>query len=200
MRNQIKAYFTESIQTQIVAAESLPESITQAASILVQILLEGGKILCCGNGASASNAQSFVAKLIHRFEVERPGLPAIALTADHVVFTAVADDGAADEVYAKQVNAIANTGDVLIAISPLGKSQNVIKAVEAAVRRDMAIIALTGADGGELAGLLGSHDVEIKAPSYRVTHIEEMHTLVLNCLCSLIEQALFPQLQQEELG
>ncbi|KAH8256827.1 hypothetical protein KR044_006290 [Drosophila immigrans] len=154
---------------------------------LVQSLLNGNKILCCGNGTSAANAQHFAASMINRFETERPSLPAIALNADNVVLTAISNDRLHDEVYAKQVRALGHTGDVLLAISTRGNSRDIVKAVEAAVTRDMTIVALTGYDGGELAGLLGQQDVEIRIPSHRSSRIQEMHMLTVNCLCDLID-------------
>ncbi len=150
MLDRIKACFTESIQTQIAAAEALPDAISRAAMTLVQSLLNGNKILCCGNGTSAANAQHFAASMINRFETERPGLPAIALNTDNVVLTAIANDRLHDEIYAKQVRALGHAGDVLLAISTRGNSRDIVKAVEAAVTRDMTIVALTGYDGGEL--------------------------------------------------
>ena len=170
MQERIKACFTESIQTQIAAAEALPDAISRAAMTLVQSLLNGNKILCCGNGTSA----------------------AIALNTDNVVLTAIANDRLHDEVYAKQVRALGHAGDVLLAISTRGNSRDIVKAVEAAVTRDMTIVALTGYDGGELAGLLGPQDVEIRIPSHRSARIQEMHMLTVNCLCDLIDNTLFP--------
>lgn len=130
---------------------------------IVQSLLNGNKVLTCGNGASAANAQVFAANLINRFETERPSLPAIALSADSVTLTAIGNDDIKDEGYAKQVRALGQAGDVLLAITGKGNCRDVIKAVEAAVTRDMTIVALTGSDGGELAGLLGQEDVEIES-------------------------------------
>ena len=170
MQERIKACFTESIQTQIAAAEALPDAISRAAMTLVQSMLNGNKILCCGNGTSAANA----------------------LNTDNVVLTAIANDRLHDEVYAKQVRALGHAGDVLLAISTRGNSRDIVKAVEAAVTRDMTIVALTGYDGGELAGLLGPQDVEIRIPSHRSARIQEMHMLTVNCLCDLIDNTLFP--------
>ncbi len=198
MRERIKACFTESIQTQIAAAEALPETISLAAHTIVQALLNGNKILSCGNGASSANAQHFVTIMINRFETERPCLPAIALSADNVLLTAIGDDRLYEEIYAKQIRALANRGDILLAISAQGRSRDMIKAVETAVTKDMTIIALTGHDGGELAGLTGPGDVEIRIPSYRNSRIHEMHMLTVNCLCDLIDNTLFPH--QDILG
>ncbi|MFD2178807.1 phosphoheptose isomerase [Veronia pacifica] len=193
MLESIKESFTESIQTQIAAAEALPEQISKAAQVMVQCLLNGNKILCCGNGGSAANAQHFASCLLNRFETERPSLPALALTADTVTLTAVANDYHHDEVFSKQVRAYGQTGDVLLAFSTSGNSKDIIKAMEAAVTRDMTIVALTGKDGGEMAGLLGEQDVEIRIPSQRTARIQEVHLITLHTLCDLIDQVLFPQ-------
>ncbi|GAM62654.1 phosphoheptose isomerase [Vibrio ishigakensis] len=192
MHDSIKASFTENIQIQIAAAEALPDVITHAAQAMVSTLLNGNKILCCGNGGSNANSQQFVSCLLNRFETERPSLPAMTLTSDIATLTAVANDYHYQEVFSKQVRAIGQKGDILLAISTSGNSKNIIKAMEAAVTRDMTIIALTGGDGGEMAGLLGEHDVEIRIPSSRTPRIHEVHMLTLHCLCDLIDQVLFP--------
>lgn len=192
MQDRIKACFTESIQTQIAAAEALPDAISRATEIIVQALLNGHKVLSCGNGASAANSQHFNATMINQFENERPSLPAIALSADNVMLSAKGNDLQLDEIYAKQVRAIGQVGDVLLAISANGNCKDIVKAVEAAVTRDLAIVALTGVDGGVLAGLLSPQDVEIRIPSRRQARIQEMHMLTVNCLCELIDCTLFP--------
>lgn len=192
MLESIKESFTESIQTQIAAAEGLPEPISKAAMVMVQCLLNGNKILCCGNGGSAANAQVFVACLLNRFETERPSLPALALTADSIALTAIATDYHHDDVFSKQVRAFGQQGDVLLAISATGDCKDILKAMEAAVTRDMSIVALTGKDGGIMAGLLGETDVEIRIPSFRVPRINEVHLITLHTLCDLIDQHLFP--------
>lgn len=191
MLDKIKNCFTESIQTQIAAAEALPDAISSATTVLAHCLLNGNKILCCGEGCCAANAQIFATSMLHRYETERPGLPALALNTDNVLLTAIASTSPAHDVYARQVRVLGQGGDVLLVISVQGNSISIIKAVEAAVTRDMTIIALTGCDGGELAGLLGSQDVEIRAPSWRGSRIQEMHILTLNCLCELIDYTLF---------
>ncbi len=192
MQESIKASFTESIQIQIAAAEALPDAIMHAAQAMVSSLLKGHKILCCGNGGSAVNAQQFVSCLLNHFETERPSLPAMALTVDNATLTAVANDYDYQQIFSKQVKALGQAGDVLLAISTSGNSHNIVKAMEAAVTRDMTIIALTGKDGGEMAGLLGEHDVEIRIPSHRTARIHEVHMVTLHCLCDLIDQVLFP--------
>lgn len=193
MLERIKSNFTESIQTKIAASEALAEPIEQASMIMVNALLSGHKILSCGNGGSAGDAQHFSAELLNRYETERPSLPAIALTTDTSTLTSIANDYHYDEVFSKQVRALGNAGDVLLAISTSGNSNNVIKAIEAAVARDMPIIALTGKDGGDIAGLLGENDVEIRVPSARTARIQEVHLVVIHCLCDIIDTTLFPQ-------
>ncbi|KJG12649.1 DnaA initiator-associating protein DiaA [Photobacterium iliopiscarium] len=192
MLDSIRESFTESIQTQIAAAEALPDAISKAAQVMVQSLLNGNKILSCGNGGSAANAQQLASCLINRFEIERPSLPALALTANSTVLTAIANDYHHDEVFSKQVRALGQAGDILVVLSTSGNSKNIIKAMEAALTRDMNIIALTGKDGGEMAGLLGVQDVEIRIPSQRTVRIQEGHLLTIHCLCDLIDQVLFP--------
>lgn len=195
MLDRIKASFTESIQTKIAAAEALPEAIQQAAMNMSQALLSGNKILSCGNGGSAGDAQHFSSELLNRFEKERPGLPAMALTTDSSTVTSIANDYSYDEIFSKQVRALGQPGDILLAISTSGNSRNVIKAMEAAVSRDMKIIALTGKDGGEMAGLLSQNDTEVRVPSDRTARIQEVHLLVIHCLCDLIDNTLFPHVE-----
>ena len=193
MLEHIKESFTESIQIQIAPAEAPPHHIMHASQAMLSTLLKGNKILSCGNGGSASNAQQFASCLLNRFETERPSLPAMALTADTSTLTAIANDYNYDEIFSKQVRALGQPGDILLAISTSGNSQDILKAMEAAVSRDMTIIALTGMDGGVMAGLLGESDVEIRIPSHRVARIQEVHLLTLHCICDLVDQVLFPQ-------
>jgi DnaA initiator-associating protein len=193
MLDQIKDNFTESIQTQIAASELLAPSIEHAGMILVQCLLGGNKIIACGNGGSAGNSQHFCAQLLNKYETERPSLPAISLNSDVSTITSIANDYQYDEVFSKQIRALGNNGDVLLAISTSGNSRNVIKAIESAVSRDMPIIALTGGDGGDISGLLGVNDVEIRVPSARTSRIHEVNLVVLHSLCEIIDTTLFPQ-------
>ncbi|MCL1125573.1 phosphoheptose isomerase [Shewanella surugensis] len=197
MLDRIKHSFTESIQTKIDASEALPESISKAAEMMVHCLLGGHKILACGNGGSAGDAQHFSAELLNRYEVERPPLPAIALTTDSSTLTAIANDYSYDEVFSKQILALGQPGDILLAISTSGHSGNVIKAIEAALSRDMTIVALTGKDGGPMAGLLSVNDVEIRVPSKVTARIQEVHLLAIHCLCDNIDRTLFPQDEQQ---
>lgn len=193
MLERVQNNFTESIQTKIAAQEELAGVIEKAGMIMVQALLAGNKILSCGNGGSAGDAQHFSAELLNRYETERPPLPAVALSCDTSTLTSIANDYHYDEVFSKQVRALGNNGDVLLAISTSGNSANVVKAIEAAVSRDMPIVALTGKDGGEIAGLLGDNDVEIRVPSSRTARIQEVHLLAIHCMCDIIDSTLFPQ-------
>ncbi|WP_448568159.1 phosphoheptose isomerase [Thalassotalea ganghwensis] len=193
MFERIKSNFTESIQTKIAASEVIAAPLEQAGMLLVQCLLNGQKILACGNGGSAVVSQHFASMLLNRYEAERPSLPAIALTTDSSTMTSIANDYHWNDVFSKQVRALGNHGDVLLAISTSGNSKNVVKAIEAAVARDMPIVALTGDDGGDIAGLLGETDVEIRVPSARASRIQEVHLLAIHCLCDLIDSTLFPQ-------
>ena len=196
MLERIRDSFTESIQTKIDAAEALPESIEKAAEMMVQCLLGGNKILSCGNGGSAGDAQHFSAELLNRYEIERPPLPAIALSCDTSTITAIANDYSYDEIFSKQILALGQPGDILLAISTSGNSGNIIKAMEAALSRDMTIVALTGKDGGAMAGLMSAGDVEIRVPSNVTARIQEVHLLVIHCLCDNIDRTLFPQDEQ----
>ncbi|GAA6172388.1 phosphoheptose isomerase [Colwellia sp. KU-HH00111] len=193
MLEQIQNNFTESIQTQIAATEAISSAIEQAGMMMVQCLLSDNKMLACGNGGSAGHTQHFCSQLLNRFETERPSLPAISLVAGSTTITSIANDAQYDELFSKQIRALGNSGDILVAISTSGNSRNVIKAVESAVSRDMPIIALTGHDGGDIAGLLGDGDVEIRVPSSRTSRINEVHLIVLHCLCEIIDTTLFPQ-------
>ncbi len=191
--DRIKENFTESIQTKIAAAEALTEQIQTAAQMLTISLLNGNKIMACGNGGAGALAQLFVSQMLNRFETERPALPALALTADALSLSAIARDSSFDEAYAKQIRALGQAGDILLVLADEGNARNLIKAAEAALSRDMTIIALTGNDGGEMAGLLGPSDVEIRVPSTRPSRILEVNLLTLHCLCDLIDRTLFPQ-------
>lgn len=193
MIEKIKANFTESIQTKIAAGEVLPEAIDRAAQMMVEALIRGNKILSCGNGGSAGDAQHFSSELLNRYERDRPSLPAMALTTDSATITSIANDYSYDEVFSKQIRALGQSGDILLAISTSGNSRNVIHAMQAALSRDMTIVALTGRDGGEMAGLLGLNDVEIRVPSSRTARIQEVHLLVIHNLCECIDDSLFPE-------
>ena len=158
---------------------------------MVNCLLNDGKILSCGNGGSAGDAQHFSAELLNRFEKERPGLPAIAITTDSSTLTAIANDYDYNEIFAKQVSALGQSNDVLLAISTSGNSPNIVEAIRAAHDREMKIVALTGRDGGAMADLLSAEDIEIRVPSDRTARIQEVHLVVIHCLCDYIDTKLF---------
>jgi D-sedoheptulose 7-phosphate isomerase len=189
--DRIKQHFNESIQTKIVAADTLPISIANASDLIVQSLLEGHKILTCGNGGSAGDAQHFSAEMLNRFERERPSLPAIALTTDTSTLTSIANDYHFNQVFSKQIKALGNAGDVLMAITTSGNSQNILQAIETAHERQVNVIVLTGRDGGELAPLLWPTDIEIRVPAQATSRIQETHLLIIHCLCDLIDERLF---------
>ena len=191
MLTRIREIFTESIQTKIDAADALPESIAMAADILVNALVNGNKILSCGNGGSAGDAMHFSSEMLNRFERERPSLPAIALTTDINTLTAIANDYDFNQIFVKQVKALGQSGDILLAISTSGNSANIVEAIKAALTKDMLVIALTGRDGGEMAGLLSANDVEIRVPSPSTARIQEVHLLIIHALCDLIDNRLF---------
>jgi D-sedoheptulose 7-phosphate isomerase len=158
---------------------------------MVNSLLNNGKILSCGNGGSAGDAQHFSAELLNRFEKERPGLPAMALTTDSSTLTAIANDYSYEEIFSKQVSALGQAGDVLLAISTSGNSANVAAAMKAAQEREMLTVVLSGNDGGTMASLLAEQDIEIRVPSRRTARIQEVHLVVIHCLCDFIDTQLF---------
>jgi D-sedoheptulose 7-phosphate isomerase len=158
---------------------------------MVNSLLNNGKILSCGNGGSAGDAQHFSAELLNRFEKERPGLPAMALTTDSSTLTAIANDYSYEEIFSKQVSALGQASDVLLAISTSGNSANVAAAMKAAQERKMLTVVLSGNDGGLMTGLLGNQDIEIRVPSNRTARIQEVHLVVIHCLCDFIDTQLF---------
>ncbi|MEX2469830.1 MAG: phosphoheptose isomerase [Pseudohongiellaceae bacterium] len=191
LTERISAHFADSIATKQESARVLLEPIQEAGDLMVRCLLSEGKILTCGNGGSAGDAQHFSAELLNRFEKERPGLPALALTTDSSTLTAIANDYSYEEVFSKQVSALGQEGDVLLAISTSGNSANVIQAISAAHERQMAVVALTGKDGGRMAGMLVAGDVEIRVPSERTARIQEVHLVVIHCLCDFIDTQIF---------
>jgi phosphoheptose isomerase len=188
---RIKKNFHDSIATKSLAVELLPDVIAQAGEIMVQCLLDNHKILSCGNGGSAADSQHFAAEMLNRFETERPGLPAIALTTDTSVLTSIANDYLYDEIFAKQVKALGQAGDILIAISTSGHSKNVVQAIHAAHDRDMKVVALTGRDGGQIASIITGEDVEIRVPAQSTARIQETHLIIIHCLCDMIDRQLF---------
>jgi D-sedoheptulose 7-phosphate isomerase len=185
---RVTRHFNDSIQAKQQSLSLLAPVIARAAGRISLALDQGGKILSCGNGGSAGDAQHFSSEMLNRFEMERPGLPAVALTTDTSTLTSIANDYDYSQIFSRQVLALGNSGDVLLAISTSGNSSNVIKAVEAAHTRAMRVVALTGHDGGKLSGLLGDADTEICVPVNSTARIQEVHLLVIHCLCDLIDQ------------
>jgi D-sedoheptulose 7-phosphate isomerase len=187
---RIRAHFAASAQLKIDAAAALTPAIARAAETMTTCLFADGRILSCGNGGSASDAQHFSAEMIGRFERERPELPAIALSTDTSILTAVANDYAFEQVFAKQVRALGRKGDVLLAISTSGNSGNVVAAIEAAREREMHVVALTGKGGGRIGELMAEGDVHICVPHERTARIQEVHLLAIHCLCDAIDRTL----------
>lgn len=190
MTNRIGQLFQDSIDTKLRAMEVLPESIASAASMMTSCMTNGNKIMSCGNGGSAADAQHFSSEMLNRFEMERPALPAIALTTDTSTITSIANDYSYEEIFSKQIKALGQSGDILLAISTSGNSGNVEKAVKTAKERGIHIVALLGGDGGSITRLLDEQDAEIRAPSNSTARIQEVHLLTIHCLCDLIDRNL----------
>lgn len=184
----VAARFRDSAQLKLASVDALAPAIARAGSVLAASLRGGGKLLVCGNGGSAADAQHFSAELLGRYERERDGLPAIALHADTSTVTAVANDYGYEQVFARQVRALGRPGDVLLAISTSGNSPGILRALEAAQQAGLGVVALTGRDGGALAPLLRPADIEIRVPAQVTARIQEVHILVLHCLCELIDE------------
>jgi D-sedoheptulose 7-phosphate isomerase len=188
---RILAHFQESADLKLQSAAALSHPISQAIELMFGALSNGNKILACGNGGSAADCQHFAAELVGRFERERFPLPAIALTTDTSILTAVANDYSYREIFSKQVQAFGQAGDILLAMSTSGNSGNVLAAVEAALEREMRIVAFTGKDGGALAKLLTDADVHINVPHNRTARIQEVHLVAIHAICDGIDVALF---------
>ncbi|MGM0563785.1 MAG: phosphoheptose isomerase [Pseudomonadota bacterium] len=187
----VKDHFEASIEAKQRSLETLIPVIARAAELCAQRLSSDSKILSCGNGGSAGDAQHFSSELLNRYSMERPPLPAVALTTDSSTLTSIANDYSYDEVFSKQIKALGNAGDILLAISTSGNSRNVIQAIEVAHDKEMPVIALTGKDGGAMATLMRPSDIEIRVPSETTARIQEVHLVVIHCLCDLIDRQLF---------
>jgi D-sedoheptulose 7-phosphate isomerase len=188
---RIASHFSESANLKLAAAQALAAPVARAVALMSASLLAGGKILACGNGGSAADAQHFAAELVNRFERERPPLAAVALTTDTSTLTSIANDYSYEQVFEKQVRAIGHKGDVLLAISTSGNSVNVVAAMRTARERGIGIVALTGRGGGRMAAELSPGDVHLCVPHANTARIQEVHLLVLHCLCDGIDFQLF---------
>lgn len=183
----VRRHFQDAIALKQRMSETMAPAIAQAGAALAEAFRRGNKVLACGNGGSAADCQHFAAELVGRFERERPGLPAVALTTDSSALTAIGNDYSYDAVFAKQVEALGRQGDLLLALSTSGNSRNVIAAMQAARARGMAVIALTGRDGGAMAAMLGPEDFHLNVAHTRTMRVQEVHILALHCLCDLVD-------------
>lgn len=190
---RVKNNFNESIKLKTESVEILAPLIVRAASTMAHCLLQEHKILSCGNGGSAADAQHFSSEMLNRFEMERPGLPAIALTTDSSTLTSIANDYQYADIFSKQIRALGQPGDVLLVFSTSGESHNIIHAIDAAHERSMIIVALTGREGGQVATLIQEDDVEIRVPSWSTARIQEVHIMIIHSICDLIDRQLLGQ-------
>jgi D-sedoheptulose 7-phosphate isomerase len=187
---RVASHFDDSAHTKLNAVEAMAAPVAAAIETLTECLLAGGKILACGNGGSAADAQHFAAELIGRFEAERQELAAIALTTDSSILTAVGNDYSFDQIFARQVRGLGHAGDVLLAISTSGNSGNVIEAIKSAHDHGMRVVALTGKGGGKIGEMLADADIHLCVPAERTARIQETHLLVIHCLCDGIDALL----------
>jgi D-sedoheptulose 7-phosphate isomerase len=185
--------FNESIQLKTEAAGQLAPFIVAAAEMIIHCLLNDGKILSCGNGGSAGDAQHFSSEMLNRFEMERPGLPAIALTTDSSTITSIANDYQFADIFSRQIRALGQSTDVLLAISTSGDSHNIVHAIDAAHDRSMSVVVLSGRDGGQIADMIRDNDIEIRVPSWSTARIQEVHLMVIHSICDLIDRHLLGQ-------
>lgn len=187
----LRTHFDEGIELRRRMAETLPQEIARAGQALAAALQSGHKALACGNGGSAADSQHFAAELVGRFERERPGLPAIALTVDTSALTAIANDYDYDRVFSKQVEALGRPGDVLLGISTSGNSRNVIEAIKVAQARGLVVIALTGRDGGAMGRMLRPEDFHLNVVHERTMRVQEIHLLAIHCLCEVVDNVIY---------
>lgn len=189
--DRIRSSFSDSIQTKINAADSIINIIAEASEEIVQALLEGHKILTCGNGGSACDAMHFSSEMLNRYKQERPGLPAIALTCDMPTITSISNDYHYSDIFAKQIRALGQPGDILLTYTTSGNSTNIINAIKAAHDKNMVVIALSGKDGGKIVDHLLEQDIEVRVPANETARIQETHLLITHCICEIIDYRLF---------
>ena len=189
--SRIESIFAHSIAVKQQTFETIAPHIVQAGELMVQSLLNEGKLMACGNGGSAADAQHFTSELINRFEEERPALPAIALTTDSSAITSIANDYQYKDIFARQIHALGREPDILLAISTSGQSINIVQAINAAHERDMTVIALTGSNGGQVTKHLSGDDIELRVPAQQTARIQETHITIIHALCDLIGHQLF---------
>ncbi|MDR1012350.1 MAG: SIS domain-containing protein [Coxiellaceae bacterium] len=187
LMQHIRFSFQENIKLKIKASEMLIPIIVEASQVLVNCIQNGGKILSCGNGGSACDAMHFNAEIANRYIVERNGLSAITLVSDTALLTAISNDYSYQDIFSRQIKALGNKNDVLLSISTSGNSENIIKAILKAHECKIRVIALTGNNGGKIAKILTTDDVEIRVPSSVTPRIQESHILVIHCLCELVD-------------
>ena len=190
-QDRILRHFTDHAETAHQSLNLLGDRIALVANRMSECLINDGKILCCGNGGSATESQHLSSELLNRFERDRPGLPAIPLTADMATITSIANDYCYEEIFAKQIRALGHAQDILVVYTTSGNSKNLFNAVNAAHDRDMTVVLMNGKDGGALAPLLRESDFELRVPSMRTAHVQEMHLLITHCICDLIDHHLF---------
>lgn len=192
LEQRIRGHFEESLKAKQDSLASMLPNLVQAGRLMAERLHAGNKILSCGNGGSAGDAQHLSSELLNRFERERPSLAGIALSTDTGTLTSIANDYSYEEVFAKQVRALGRPGDILVGISTSGNSPNVLRAIEAAHGLQMHVIALTGRDGGKIQPLLRTGDIELRAAHRITARIQEVHLVFIHCLCDLIDTLLYP--------
>ena len=198
LEQRIEQHFIDSADLKYHAAQVLSKPISAAIAAVLASVTSGGKVLACGNGGSAADAQHFAAEFVGRFERERPELGAIALTTDSSILTAVANDYSYEQIFAKQVRALGHSGDVLLAVTTSGSSPNVLAAIQAAHERDMTVVALTGKGGGKMNQVLRETDVHICVPHDRTARIQEVHLLAIHCICDGVDVQLLGDLEESE--
>ena len=191
LQQRVIDHFHQSLDLKVHVVESFAPQIAQAAEQLFNCLVAEHKVLCCGNGGSAALAQHFCALMLNRYQYERPGLPALALNADSATLSAIADDSHFSDVYSKQIRALGQPGDILLAISHDGRSASLIQAIQAAHDRGMTVITLSGDEGGDIAALLTTDEIEMRIPSTSIALVHEVHITIIHALCDLIEHQLF---------